>query len=105
MLPQFKLVLRNYPGYLGKLHPGQLTALRNEWKTRLFETAQEVCEWVKNKFGIEYTPQGRCDLLHRIGFVDKKTKQLPMKVNEVAPTALIEKFEQLQAEKEADEVH
>lgn len=100
-----KFLDNNYLGYVGKLSLFQLSDLRNELKTRLFETAQEVCELVKTKFGIEYTPPGMCDLLHRIGFVYKKTKQIPMKVDEVAQTEFIEQFEQMQAAKEADEVH
>jgi transposase len=100
-----KFLENNYLGYVGKLDLFQLDCLRRALKTRLFETAQEVCQLVKEKFAIEYTPPGMCDLLHRIGFVYKKTKQIPMKVNEAAQTEFIEKFEQLQAEKEADEVH
>lgn len=46
-----------------------------------------------------------CDLLHRIGYVYKRTKQVPMKVDEVAQAEFIKGFEQLQAEKTADEVH
>lgn len=100
-----KFLESNYRGYFGKLDLSQLEDLRKELKRRLFETAQEVCEVVKEKFEIEYTAQGMCDLLHRIGFVYKKTKQIPMKVDEVAQTEFIKQFEQLQAEKKADEVH
>lgn len=100
-----KFLENNYLGYFGKLDLFQLDCLRKELKTRLFETAQEVCRLVNEKFEVDYTPQGMCDLLHRIGFVYKKTKQLPMKVNEAAQSEFIEHFEQLQAEKEADEVH
>lgn len=81
-----KFLDNNYLGYFGKLDSFQLKGLREELKTRLFETAQEVCELVKSKFEIEYTPQGMYDLLHRIGFVYKKTKQIRMKVDEVAKT-------------------
>ncbi len=100
-----KFLDNNYLGYFGKLDLFQLISLRKELKTRLFETAQEVCELVKEKFEVEYTPPGMCDLLHRIGFVYKKTKQIAMKVDEAAQTEFIEHFEQLQTEKEADEVH
>ena len=100
-----KFLDNNYLGYCGKLDLFQRNRLRKELKIRLFETAQEVCELVKSKFEIEYTPHGMCDLLHRIGFVDKKTKQLPMKVNEAAQTEFIAQFEKMQKSKEADEVH
>ena len=100
-----KFLDTNYLGYFGKLDSFQINSLRKELKRRLYETAQEVCQLVKEKFKIEYTPQGMCDLLHRIGFVYKKTKQIAMKVDEVAQTEFIKQFEQLQTEKEADEVH
>lgn len=69
-----KFLDNNYLGYLRKLNSFQLADLRNKLKTRFYETAQAVCKVVKTKFGIEYTAQGICDLLHRIGFVYKKTK-------------------------------
>ena len=87
-----KFLSNNYRGYFGKLDSFQLSDLRKELKSRLFETAQEVCELVKNKFEIEYMPQGRGDLLHRIGFVYKQTKQLPLKVEEGAHTEFIKNF-------------
>jgi transposase len=95
----------NYHRYEGKLEGLQLESLRVELKSRLFETAREVCLWVKQEFGVSYTEQGMCDLLHRLGFVYKKTKQIPMKVDAAAQQAFLEKFQQLQANKTEDEVH
>lgn len=100
-----KFLGSHYFGYWGKLSSFQIVELRKQLKEQLYETCQEICEMVEKRFLVKYTAEGMCDLLHRIGFVYKKTKQIPMKVDEVAQAEFIEQFEQLQAEKEAAEVH
>jgi hypothetical protein len=55
--------------------------------------------------GVLWIAEEMCDSLHRSGFVYKKTKQIAMKVNEIAQSEFVEKFEKLQTIKEADEVH
>ena len=90
---------------MGKLDSFELAELRKELNSRLYETAGEVCQYVKDRFLVEYTAEGMCDLLNRIGFVYKKTKQIPMKVDEVAQTAFIVQFQQMQAAKDEAEVH
>ena len=95
----------SYFGYWGKLDSFELAELRKELNAKLYETAAEVCQYVKERFLVEYTAQGMCDLLNRIGFVYKKTKQIPMKVDQVAQTAFIVEFEQMQAAKDQAEVH
>jgi transposase len=100
-----KFLGNNYVGYWGKLSSFQIVELRRELKERLYETCQEVCELVEKRFSVQYTAEGMCDLLHRIGYVYKKTKQIPMKVDEVAQAEFIKGFEKLQAEKAEAEVH
>jgi len=60
---------------------------------------------VKERFLVEYPPEGMCDLLHRIGFVYKKTKHVPIKGDEAAQSEFINQFEQRQAARTAEEVH
>ena len=100
-----KYLSNNYEGYWGKLSSFQIVELRKQLKEQLYETCQEICEFVEQRFSVRYTAQGMCDLLHRIGFVYKKTKQIPMKADEFAQAEFIEQFEQMQAEKTVDEVH
>ncbi len=100
-----KFLGSNYVGYWGKLSSFQIARLRKQLNGRLYETCQEICEWVEQRFSVKYTAEGMCDLLHRIGFVYKKTKQVPMKVDEVAQAEFIKEFEALQRKKMADEVH
>lgn len=100
-----KFLGSNYLGYWGKLSSFQIVELRKQLKEQLYESCHQICDWVEKRFLVKYTAEGMCDLLHRIGFVYKKTKQIPMKVDALAQAEFIGQFEQLQAEKEADEVH
>ena len=93
----------NYFGYSGKLDSLQIVELKKALKEQLHESCQAICELVEKRFSVKYTAAGRCDLLHRSGFVYKKTKQIAMKVDEVAQTEFIAKFEKLQAEKVTEE--
>lgn len=95
----------NYTGYWGKLSSHDLSRLRTELKTRLYENAQQICGFIKAEFGVEFRAEGLVALLHRIGFEYKKTKQVPCKADEAAQAEFIAKFEDLQVNKEADEVH
>src|SRR5947209_12772228 len=91
-----KYLGHHYFGYWGKLDSFQIAELRAELKEHLYETCQEIREWIEQRYSVSYTPEGVCDLLHRIGFVYKKTKQIAMKVDEVAQAEFIYQFEQLQ---------
>ncbi len=100
-----KYLENNYLGYWGKLSSHEMARLRTELKTRLYENAEEICCFIKAEFGVEYRAEGLVPLLHRIGFEYKKTKQVPCRADEAAQVKFITRFEELQANKEADEVH
>lgn len=100
-----KYLSNNYLGYWGKLDSFQLAGLRKELKTRLYENAFEICEFIEKEFGVKYQAEGLVPLLHRIGFEYKKTKQVPSKADPQAQTEFIAQLEELQANKKADEVH
>lgn len=100
-----KFLGSNYVGYWGKLSSFEMVELRKELKRQLYETCQEICEWVERRFRVNYSAEGMCDLLHRIGYVYKQTKQVPMKVDEAAQAEFIAEFEELQRRKPEEEVH
>lgn len=100
-----KYLENNYLGYWGKLDSFQLAKLRIELKTNLYENAAEICEFIKREFGVGYRSEGVVPLLHRIGFEYKKTKQVPCKAEAATQEKFIAEFEELQAQKKADEVH
>ena len=43
--------------------------------------SKQIVSYIKHAFGITYTPQGLVHLLHRIGFVYKKSKHVPGKAD------------------------
>ncbi len=55
----------NYVGYWGKLSSFQIVELRKELKVQLYESCQEISDWVEQRFSVKYTAEGMCDLLHR----------------------------------------
>jgi len=48
---------------------------------RIYLSAKQICIWVKEQWGIEYTVAGMTNLLHRLGFSYKKPKLIPGKAN------------------------
>jgi transposase len=95
----------NYLGYWGKLSAMEMSRLRRELNSRLYENAADICRWIEVNCGVKYTSEGLVPLLHRIGFAFKKTKQVPGGADEVLQAEFVAEFEQMQADKEEDEVH
>ena len=67
----------DYTGYWGKLSCREISLLRSELKRTIYTDSKSVAVWIKDRFGVEYTQQGVVDLLNRIGFTYKKTKEVP----------------------------
>lgn len=55
----------------------QQAALCRESCEHVYTDSKSVARWIKETFGIEYTPQGVVDLLYRLGFTYKKTTEVP----------------------------
>ena len=71
----------HYDGYWGNLSGVEISLLRAELKRTIYTDAKSVGVWIKERFGVHYTPQGVVDLLNRIGFTYKKTKEVPCERN------------------------
>lgn len=87
--------LRNYlkDGYIpfsGKLKDEEEEALSLHLEEYLYEDAAGICQYVKEQFGVSYTVSGMTDLLHRLGFVYKKTKAVAQKADEQAQLDFLE---------------
>ena len=78
-LPDF--LATNYDGYWGNLSSVEISLLRSELKRTIYTDAKSVGAWIKDRFGVQYTPAGVVDLLNRIGFTYKKTKEVPCERN------------------------
>jgi len=56
---------------------GFVTHLRNH----TYQTVKEIVMYAQKHYHVSYSVEGMTHLLHRVGFVYKKTKQVPGKVN------------------------
>ena len=84
-----------HQGYWGLLTSQQLSRLCAELRHTLYTDARSVAVWIKDNFGVVYTPQGVVDLLNRIGFSYKKTKEVPCEANSEKQQAFMEKLSAL----------
>ena len=75
------LTANNYQGRSYKLDEDQIRQLKQELDSRLYSTAEEVSEYVKKTFGIQYSVQGMVQTLRRIGYRYKKTTGVPGKAD------------------------
>ena len=73
-----------YIPYSGKLNEEQELALAAHLDEHLYEDAKAICAYVQSTYGIDYTTSGMTALLHRLGFVYKKTKRVPSRADEQA---------------------
>jgi transposase len=71
------LTAKRYKGYWGMLSSHEISLLRAELKRSIYTDSQGISLWIKTSFVISYTPEGVVDLLNRIGFTYKKTKEIP----------------------------
>lgn len=98
------LLENRHQGYWGMLDSHQLSALRTELKTHLYTDAKGVCDWLTTTFDIEYTPQGAADLLNRIGFTYKKTKEVPCEANVTKQEEFVQELSIILKEKDISSV-
>src|SRR5205085_1657477 len=84
-----------YLTYAGKLTEEQIEVLKQELRTRLYRSAKEIASFIKTQWTVEYTPQGLVALLRRIGFVYKKTKQVPAKADAEAQQQFLDQINDL----------
>jgi len=98
-----KLVQDDYAGYSGRLTEDEKQALKNDLHEHLFATAQEVCAHVKKRFGYDYKAESMVQLLHRLGFVYKKTKGVPGKADGDKQEKFVKEYQKMRQELEKDE--
>ncbi len=72
-----KYLRTNYQGSLGYLSSQEILKLRAEINCTLYTDSKQIIAWVEAQFGVKYSLGGMIDLLHRLGFSYKQTKQVP----------------------------
>lgn len=75
------LLKMNYKGGTSKLSKEQETQLKEHLENHVYPDAKSIVEYIEERFEITYTPEGLVHLLHRLGFVYKKSKQVPGKAD------------------------
>ena len=94
----------HYKPCTGKLSLEQLAAVKEYVSLHLCSTAASVAVFIAKTFQIEYSESGATALLHRLGFVYKKTKLIPSKADEALQEAFVASFRELEKALEVDEV-
>lgn len=95
---------RHYVPYQGKLSDEQLAVLDTQVGEGLYSSCAEVGLWIKDKYGIEYSQSAVRAILTKLGFVYKKTSEVPGKVDLEQQELFLREMEPFLAEIADDEV-
>ena len=99
-----QLLRMNYVGSEALLDAEQLAELDAHLAKNLYQSADAVARWVKERFGVQYTPSGMTALLHRLGYRYKKPKLVPGKADAERQEAFVEEYKKLKEDKKKDDV-
>ncbi len=92
----------NYTGYIGKLSKSQQNELIEHIKQNIYLDIKPIIEYVKSVYQVEYSPSGTRSLLHKLGFVYKKTSHVPGKADRDKQEEFIKRFNTFMDNKSAD---
>jgi transposase len=90
-------------GSESKLDAKQTQELLDYLQKVTYLRAQDICKYVKNKYGVEYSIPGMLFWLNEHGFEYKKPVKIPGKVDPQKQEAFIEKYEELKLKIGPDE--
>lgn len=90
-----KLLQRDYLGRDAELSKEQLQELRAHLQLNTYMTVKAIRDYIYKKYAIKYSRSGATALLHRMGFVYKKPKIHPGKVDAVAQIKFLEKYHKI----------
>ena len=87
-----KYIETHYKPCVGKLSDEQKVLIKTYVQSDIFHSSLKVLVYIKDTFGIEYKPDSVIALLHRLGFVYKKTKLIPSKADLAKQEEFIKEF-------------
>lgn len=93
----------NYRGRQQRLDDHEVDCLKKELDQNLYVSTEQIQSYILSEWGIEYTRSGVRDLLHRIGYVYKKTKTVPGKANAADQEQFVIDMEEVFADINDDE--
>ena len=73
-----KLLEHNHKGGLPKLPFEYFEKLSQELDSQIYLTTKDICNYIKESFGVEYTISGITALLHRMGYVSHRSPQISL---------------------------
>jgi transposase len=94
----------HYKPYVGKLTPEQSQEVKAYVGSSICHSSHQVQRFIKEKFDITYHQDSVIALLHRLGFVYKKTKLVPSQGDSKKQEAFIESFREVEQSLTSDEV-
>lgn len=94
------LIEDDYQGRSCKLSISQEAELRQHLEGTTYGSAKEIVVYIYEQFGIEYTEAGVVTLLHRLGFVYKKMKQVPGKADSEKQREFLERYAEIRKQME-----
>lgn len=94
-----KLLKDKNQGSRTKLSRIEIDELSQYLEENLHSTVEDIIAYVCKQYNVEYTVSGLTDLLHREGFVYKKTKIIPGKADAEKQKEFVEAYKKLKAEK------
>lgn len=74
-------LIDNYVGYQGKLNNEQLKQVEDFVEKSIIQASEQVKQFIKQEYNVDYTVQGTVNLLHNIDYVYKYTRNIPSKYN------------------------
>jgi transposase len=91
-----KYIATHYKSCVGKLNEEQKVLIKTYVQTNIFHSSLKVLDYIKATFGIEYKPDSVIALLHRLGFVYKKTKLIPSKADLAKQDEFIKEYKKIE---------
>lgn len=89
------LLSDSYRGGAKKLSAAQEVEVRNHIVKHTYHASSQIIAYVRLTYSLEYSEQGMVHLLHRLGFVYKKTKLVPGKADAEKQREFVKSYEQL----------
>ena len=94
----------HYKPCVGKLNSQQHQQVKAYVRANICHSSLQVLAFIKDKFGVIYKPDSVIVLLHRLGFVYKKTKLIPSKADLDKQEHFIEEFRKIEQNLLSDEL-
>lgn len=98
-----ELLENNYSGSEPYLSVQQQEKLTLYLKDNTLQTVKEAIAYVRDQYGAVYSVEGMTHFLHRLGFVYKKTKQVPAKFDPAKQQKFINQYDQIKQNKSPED--